>query len=376
MRIGIDARFFGPKQKGLGRYSQKLIENLEEIDQDSNDEYYIFLRRQNFDYFKPINRRFKKVLAEYSWYGWKEQLIFPLLLNKHKIDLMHFCHFNVPIFYRKRFVVTIHDLILFHFPTIKNTTLNRIQYFFKMMMYHLVIRSATKRAVKIITISNYVKEDIKKELKIADEKIIVTKEGFDLNSFFDSVDYQTIFKKYDIINSYLLYVGNAYPHKNLEKLCDAFIEIRRKYLDMNLVIVGGEDYFFNKLKQYIKINQIDGVIFPGFVSDKELDAFYRGAKVFVFPSLYEGFGLPPLEALAKGIAVVSSNRTSMPEILGDTVQYFDPESTDSIVKNIITVLESENRRKEIIKKGEERLKMFSWKKMAQKTLDVYRSAMM
>jgi glycosyltransferase involved in cell wall biosynthesis len=242
-----------------------------------------------------------------------------------------------------------------------------------MMMYHLVIRFATKRAVRIITISNYVKEDIKKELKMVDEKIIVIKEGFDLNSSSDSVGYQTILKKYGIISSYLLYVGNAYPHKNLEKLCDAFIEIKRKNPEMNLVIVGGEDYFFNKLKQYIKINQIDGVIFPGFVSDKELDAFYRGAKVFVFPSLYEGFGLPPLEALAKGVAVVSSDRTSMPEVLGDTVQYFDPESVDSIIRNIVYVLESKDRRSEIIKKGEERLKLFSWKKMARETLDVYRN---
>ncbi len=375
MRIGIDARFFGSEQKGLGRYSQKLVEKLEELVADEGVEYYVFLRKINFDHFQPKNKRFKKVLAEYPWYGWQEQIFFPLLLNKYKIDLMHFCHFNVPIFYRRKFLVTIHDLILFHFPTIENTTLNRFWYFFKKIAYHSVIRSAAERAEKIIAVSDFTKKDIEKELKITENKIIVTKEGFDINERIEKVSCQTILKKYDIINPYLLYVGNAYPHKNLEKLCAAFELIKKEHSDLNLVIVGGEDYFFTRLKKYVRSRKISGIIFPGFISDVELDVFYEKAELFVFPSLYEGFGIPPLEALAKRIAVVSSDRTSMPEILGDAAQYFNPEDVNSIASNILVVLKSKERRSELVKKGEEILKKFSWEKMAQETLDVYKKGM-
>jgi glycosyltransferase involved in cell wall biosynthesis len=169
----------------------------------------------------------------------------------------------------------------------------------------------------------------------------------------------------------MLYVGNAYPHKNLEKLCEAFIQVRKKYPQMKLVIVGGEDYFFSKLKRYINSKKIRGVIFPGFISDEELDCFYRGAELFVFPSLYEGFGLPPLEALARKVAVVSSDRTSMPEVLGDSAQYFNPEDVNSISKNILLVLDSVDLKKDLIEKGEKRLKLFSWEKMAEDILGVY-----
>ena len=372
MRIGIDARFFGSEQKGLGRYSQKLIEKLEELVEDEGTEYYIFLRKINFDLFQPKNKRFKKVLAEYSWYGWREQIFFPLLLNKYKIDLMHFCHFNVPIFYRRKFLVTIHDLILFHFPTVENTTLNHFWYFFKKIAYHLVIRSTAKRAKKIIAVSDFTKKDIEKEFKIPGSKIIVTKEGFDINEKMGAVDYQTILKKYDIINPYLLYVGNAYPHKNLEKLCEAFELVKKEYSDLSLVIVGGEDYFFTRLKKYVRDKKISGIIFPGFISDMELDVFYEKAELFVFPSLYEGFGIPPLEALAKKVAVASSDRTSMPEVLGEAAQYFNPENLCSITNNILVVLNSRERKEELIKKGEEILKKFSWKKMARETLDIYK----
>lgn len=372
MRIGIDARFFGSEQKGLGRYSQKLVEELENIAEDDEVEYYIFLRKINFDYFQPKNKRFKKILAEYSWYGWKEQIFFPLLLNKYNIDLMHFCHFNVPIFYRRKFLVTIHDLILFHFPTVENTTLNYFWYFFKKIAYHLIIKSAAKRARKVVTVSEFTKNDIEKEFKIPRNKIIVIKEGFVINKKTNDIDYRTIFKKYDIINPYLLYVGNAYPHKNLEKLCEAFELVKKEFPDLNLVIVGGEDYFFNRLKRYVRDRKFSGVIFPGFISDAELDVFYEKAELFVFPSLYEGFGIPPLEALAKKVAVVSSNRTSMPEVLGEAAQYFNPEDIHSIANNILVVLKSKKRRDDLIKQGEEILKKFNWRKMAQETLAVYK----
>ena len=120
MRIGIDARFYGSQDKGLGRYSQKLLENLEKIDGGSDREYLVFLRQKGFEQYQPGASNFKKVLADYPWYSWSEQILFPWRLYRYHLDLVHFCHFNVPIFYWKKYVVTIHDLILFHYPTVRN----------------------------------------------------------------------------------------------------------------------------------------------------------------------------------------------------------------------------------------------------------------
>ena len=133
MKIGIDARFFGSIGKGLGRYTQKLIENLEKI--DNENQYVVFLRKENFDEYQPRNKKFQKVLANYQWYTFSEQIKMPLLLNKFNIDLVHFPHFNVPFFYRKKFVVTIHDLILLEFPTVRGTTLNPFFYKIKFLEF-------------------------------------------------------------------------------------------------------------------------------------------------------------------------------------------------------------------------------------------------
>jgi len=126
MKIGIDARFFGPKDKGFGRYTEQLIKNLEKL--DATNQYFIFLRKDRWKEYKPKNKNFKKVLINYKWYGAREQTLLPLKLKKHKLDLMHFTHFNVPIFYRKKFIVTIHDLTLRKFPTRKKSFKNLIFY--------------------------------------------------------------------------------------------------------------------------------------------------------------------------------------------------------------------------------------------------------
>jgi glycosyltransferase involved in cell wall biosynthesis len=169
MTIGIDARFFGPRAKGLGRYAQKLTEELEKID-DQND-YLVFLQRADFDEWRPKNPRFKKVLADYRWYSLAEQLIFPFKLYRQKVDLMHFAHFNVPVLYFGPYVVTIHDLILQYFGTARGSFFGRLKYRFKNLGYKIVIRIIVWRARKIITISNFVKDDIVKAFGVKPEKI-------------------------------------------------------------------------------------------------------------------------------------------------------------------------------------------------------------
>jgi len=160
MRIGIDARFYGSVGKGLGRYVSELIAQLEELDKEND--YFVFLRRANWDEYAPKNPRFTKVLAEFHWYGWSEQVWYPIWLRKFGLDLMHFAHFNVPLLYRRPFVVTVHDLILLSHPTPRATTLGPVLYRFKYLLYRLVIKNALNRAASIVTVSRYSKEQIEK----------------------------------------------------------------------------------------------------------------------------------------------------------------------------------------------------------------------
>lgn len=364
MRIGIDARFFGPHAKGLGRYTQKLVEWLEKT--DTQNDYVIFLRRENFYEFLPQNPRFRKVLADYRWYTLAEQIFFPFVIRRQKVDLMHFPHFNVPIFYFRPFVVTIHDLILQHFSTRRASTLGWLKYWLKNLAYKIIIHSALKRAKKIITVSQYVKREIIKYFKIMPDKIALTYEGAaDGMNDGQAPD----FKKYAITKPFLLYVGNAYPHKNLERLVEGFEILTKKYnQDLQLVLVGGNDYFFQRLE---KEKPAERIVFAGFVSEDELPSFYKSAAVYVFPSLCEGFGLPPLEAMSYGLPVVSSDATCLPEILGEAAVYFNPLEPQTMAEKINLVLTDEKLRRDLIAAGRERIKRFSWKKMAEDLLVIY-----
>ena len=380
MRIGIDARFYGPIGKGLGRYTQKLIENLEKVSAQGgsalggNDQYFIFLRKDNIAEYKPKNKNFKKVLADFPWYSWQEQLKFPRLLNKYDLDLVHFPHFNVPFFYFGKFVVTIHDLILIHFPTVRSTTLNPLFYWFKFFIYKIVIQSAILRSNRIISVSRFTKRDILENYRsIPNEKIRVTHEACEDYCMLSPNKDNEIIARYGIIKPYIMYVGNAYPHKNLERLVLAFKELQKTKKELKLVLIGKMDYFYSRLKLIVREKKIRNVLFLGYVPDYELDTIFRNASAYVFPSLYEGFGLPPLEAMAKGTPVISSDHPCMREILEESAHFFDAANKMKIVEGIREVLEDENLRNDLIKKGYEQIKKYSWKKMARETLEVYKS---
>lgn len=383
MRIGIDARFYGPVGKGLGRYTQKLIENLEKIylqnksasGEKFNDEYFVFLGRENFHEYVPKNPNFHKILADCKWYTFSEQLKMPGILNKFNLDLVHFLHFNVPFFYRKKFLVTIHDLILLEFPTVKSTTLNPLFYRIKFWAYKFIIWSAIQRARKIITVSNFTRNELLKYYKkdLAEEKISLTYEAADDNTKshkFNQLERTELFKKYGIIKPYLLYVGNAYPHKNLERLVLAFSKLK---LDQNyhLVLVGKTDYFYERLKQMVKKNHIEDVIFLGQVTDEVLDLVYQEASAYIFASLYEGFGLPPLEAMTRSIPVISSDHPCMKEILGDSAYFFNGNNENEITSAMEKILKKTNLRNSLIQKGLSQVKKYSWIKMAKETRAVY-----
>src|SRR3989344_3696786 len=370
MRVGIDARFYGPIGKGLGRYTQKLIENLEEI--DTENKYYIFLRKENFNEYQPQNKNFRKVLADYQWYGFSEQINMPRLLKKYNLDLVHFPHFNVPLFYRKKFIVTIHDLILLHFPTVRGTTLNPLFYWLKFMAYKIVIGSAIKRANGVIAVSNFTKKDILKHYKIPEEKIAVTYEACSrLSANYPPKKGDRILEKYGIMKPYILYIGNAYPHKNLEKLVLAFVRIAEKNPQLHLTLVGKEDYFYKILKNFVWNNKLKNIIFSGHISDEDLNEIYRNSEMYIFPSLYEGFGLPPLEAMASGIPVAASNHECIREVLGNAAYYFDGLEIEELESAMAKITTDENLRKDLIAKGYGQVKKYDWKKTAEQTLEIY-----
>lgn len=374
MKIGIDARFFGTSGKGLGRYTQKLIEELEKI--DHNNQYYIFLNKHNFDEYQPKNPNFYKILANIPWYSWQEQIIFPKILNKYKLDLVHFLHFNVPIFYRKSYFVTIHDLILLEYPTRKASKLNFIMYNIKNLAYRLVIMNAVRTAKKVITISNYTTESVKKNFNIKNDKINMIYEGVDLEKFNPLYVQEFNFNKFNLKkNKYILYVGNAYPHKNIDVLVEVFAKLKqRKNIDkdLKLVLVGKKDYFFELImNQVSQLNLEEYIIFPGYVPDEELISLYDQCLFYVFPSLYEGFGLPPLEAIALGAPIVVSNATCLPEIFGEYIEYFDPKSSQNMEKVLYSFILDYKKRELQKKYHSVILSKYSWSDMAKNTKKLY-----
>lgn len=388
-RIGIDARFYGPLGKGLGRYVQELVDNIIQLNRDSDYEfeYVVFLGPDNFNEFKNNDPHVHKKLVTLPWYSWREQLFFPFILQREKLDLVHFPHFNVPLFTPIPFVVTIHDLILTRFPSRRASMLPAAFYWFKQLVYRLVIKVAVQRARMIIAVSKFTRQDIIKQFKAKPEKVIVTYEGVAnlMKQSESSVvvsDSGIVQQKYKISSPFILYVGNAYPHKNLERLLIVFKRLRQRYSDLSLVIVGKDDYFYERLKksaQNLSLWSQDGkggvansVIFPGYVPDADLATLYKQALFYVFPSFYEGFGLPPLEAMTYSCPVASSNQASLPEIIGEAAMYFNPYDEQEMLDKLSDFVENEQLRQDLVSKGEKRILNFTWLKCAQETLDIYR----
>jgi len=391
MKIGIDARFYGPIGKGLGRYTQEVVDNLMKITSANGGagfNYVIFLSPENFDEFICDEPFVKKVKVNIKWYSWAEQLLFPFYLWQEKLDLVHFPHFNIPIFTPSKFVVTIHDLILTHFPTVRATTRSHFIYFLKNLAYRLVIKAAVIRAHRIIAVSQFTKDDIVNKLKVKTDKISVTYEGVTNlakgrdSLFVAKLNNQETLEQYHIAKNFLLYVGNAYPHKNLEALLRVFNRLHREKPELRLVLVGKEDYFYHQVENYARSlnlwqreNINSPVIFPGYIPDAQLEILYQEARAYIFPSFYEGFGLPPLEAMAKGCPVISSNQASLPEILGQAAVYFNPGDEEEMLLKIRQVLTDDDQRQKLISLGQEQAKKYNWWECAHQTMLVYQQAL-
>jgi glycosyltransferase involved in cell wall biosynthesis len=379
MRIGIDARFYGTLGKGLGRYTSELIRHLEKHDQ-AND-YVIFLRDANFDEYTPSAPNFTKVRAEVQWYSLHEQLWYPWFLRKFNLDLMHFLHFNVPFFYRKPYVVTIHDLILLSHPTPRMSTLGPLLYRIKYGVYKHIIRHAIAASRTVLTFAQFTKNEMRRVFPEAVTKPIIVSYQAASPAFAGRTTSAVPASVAALPTPFLLYVGNAYPHKNLERLIAAFQQFRAgepsAFSKYHLVLVGAPDYFYDRVRSEAAASGLaEHVHFFGKATDEELRAIYDAATAYVFPSLCEGFGLPPLEAMARNIPVASSNSSCLPEILHDAALYFDPMSTDDIARAMREIVSDQQLREQLVQKGAALLPTYSWDTLAKDTIETYLHARM
>ncbi len=366
MKIGIDARMYRSSVAGIGRYSQNLIKNLLEI--DTEDQFVLFMTDEDYREFeksKAQNPNVKIQIINIPHYSIAEQTKLPKIIERENLDLMHFLNFNYPVRYKGKFIVTIHDLTLLIYPqTAKDTNI------FKQSAYKYTMKKACQNALKIIAVSQNTKKDIVKKFKIQSSKIKVIYEAADdIDKFKNQKSKCKIKEKYTINKPVILYVGQYREHKNIKGLLETY-KILKETFACQLVLVG------NVPENYKNIIDNDpnlrDILRPGFVTNEELTSWYKIASVFCFPSFYEGFGLPGLEAMMMGTPVVASKTSSLPEIYKDAALYFDPSNSHDIADKIKIVLSNEKMSKNLSEKGKLIVKSFSWRKTAEETLKVYK----
>ena len=362
MRIGFDARMIS--HPGIGRYIKNLLNAMLRL--NTEHEFLVF---GNKDLLATCNLQLTTD-SIIHWnapiYSIKEQLSNPF--NGHGLDIVHIPHFNVPLGIGKgggkgkgRLVVTIHDLIYTKFPEYLPLVKRKIARF--------LINSAIKRSDTIISVSENTKKDILEISPIAEKKTEVIFEAADpaFKVLCDKVRLDSVRGRYSLPENMVLFVGSLKKHKNIERLVDAYNKAKTR-TPCNLVIIGRYHKQDSKILRKIRSS---GIIYLGEVSAEDIVAIYNLADLLVFPSLYEGFGLPVLEAFASGVPVAASNASSLPEVVGDAGVLFDPYDTDDICDKICKIMSDKALRHDLIEKGQERLKEFSWEKTAEQTLAVY-----
>ena len=367
MRIGIDVRFYGTKDTGIGRYVQNLILNLGKIDRVN--QYVVFGWGTVRDEVKAF-KNFKWVKLQTRPYSIAEQLVNPIVFAKEKLDLLHVPHFNAPIFYPGKYIITIHDLIKHLSVGRATTTLPYYQYLIKHLVYRFSIRVNLSRADKIIVPAFFWKEYLIKHFGLSEEKIFVTYESatkFLLKK--KTLNPQEVLHKYNLNKPYVIYTGNLYPHKNVPFLIEAIKQFNASHEHrLELALACARNDIFNNA-----VKTDETIKFLGFVPDEELAALYGQALALVQPSLIEGFGLTGLEAMSVGLPVLSSDSTCLPEIYGRAALYFDPRNTSDLVRKLAQFFSDQELSINLIAAGNKRVKQFSWQRMARQTLAVYKT---
>ncbi len=353
--------------RGIGRYVEELVRAMLEVEPEHT---YVLVTRHPIHPFSS-HASVETVVADIPWYGVSEQLRMPGVLRSLNADVIHVPHWNVPLLASGPLVVTIHDLLLRHIPqSARISTRSSIVAAVKRVGYRVTLASALSHARRVIVPTQFTSDDVKSFYPSVKEKVVVTGEGMSRHVR------PTNGSRKPPREQFLLYVGSAYPHKGLDLLIDAWEELEMRYSGLRLKIAGAEDAFMQKVKLDAQKRGLSRVEFLGYVPDEKLATLYGEAAAFVFPSNFEGFGLPPLEALQAGCPVVSSNAAALPEVLGkDSVFYFQHGSKVAILRAIDRVLQDPIQARRRVAEVLPNLHMrHDWKKAAARTLDVYREA--
>ena len=372
MKILIDARFWGLENAGLGRYTQNLIKELVKIDRKNT--YSVLLRDK---YFRGLNfpQNWEKIRAEVKHYSLAEQVALPGIIRKAKADLIHFLHFNAPFFTPGKYIVTIHDLLMHRQKGTQATTLPPFAYFFKRAGYRMVFSKAAGGAEKVIVPSKFVKKELEKNHRLKEDSVRVIYEGLDEN--FSPGTSRVNLKRFGLKEGrYFVFVGNAYPHKNLKRAIEATVLLNRTApSEVKFLIITPKGIFTERLKRDVKKAGAEKFVrITGFVEDEVLKGLYASSLGLLYPSLSEGFGLPGLEAMSSGTLAVVSDIRVFKEIYKDCAVYFNPYDFGDIQRAMMDVWEMEaDERIGMVSKGLELVKKYSWNEMARETLKVYES---
>ncbi len=353
MRIAIDARKL--RDFGIGTHIRNILIGLARLDRTT--EYVVLCRPDDMNVGDVLGPNFRVVAESAPPYSLAEQVRIPFALARERVDLVHEPHYVLPPAIRCRSVVTIHDCIHLMFPQYLP---NRLA----LVYARAAMWSATRKADRILTVSEASKRDILRFFDVPPEKVSVIHNAID-ERFLGPADtgrMDLVRQRYQLDHPFVLYVGNIKPHKNVERLIAAFAKAREGGPDhLKLVIIGDELSKYPALRQAVHRHKLEKhVRFLGFQTQETLAAVYHLARVFVFPSLYEGFGLPPLEAMACGTPVVTSNVSSLPEVAGDAALLVDPYDVDAIADGIHRVVTDDGLRADLSARGIARVREFSW----------------
>ncbi len=362
MRIGIDLTHCYQRNGGIQRYAIELTRALLEIDHEN--EYILFFRGEirkelaNLKATMYVSAIKQQVLCEQTWL-WRQA-------NRARLDVLHLTGFAGPLLYSGKTVSTVHDMTQFLFPETMKTS--------QFLYWRWLLPLALKRREAVITISDHSAQDISRILGIPSNQLNVIPLAVDsvfTHTWTDSHS-DAVVQKHHLPDYFFLIVGTLEPRKNHIRLLEAYTHLCRQTDTLpDLVFVGRKGWLYDSvLHRVSELNLDERVHFVGAVPDVDLAVIYHLAEALLYPSLYEGFGLPILEAMASGCPVLTSNVSSIPEVAGDAAHYVDPISTKGIAEGMLAILNPELR-SELIERGYSQVKKFSWKKVAEKTLAVY-----
>jgi glycosyltransferase involved in cell wall biosynthesis len=371
LRIGIDGRGIYKTIDGIGRYSLNLIRSLASIDQ--TNQYIIFKNKEIREKIVDVPN-FQEIEIDFRHLSMRSLIYLPLLIKKYNLDVFHSPFFIAPLWGVKNLIVTVHDLMALTFPGFfggRGYLKQKVAYWY----HRIFVPLSIKKAKKIIAVSQSTKMDLINYLHIDSERISVIYEAVD--DYFKkphTADELGKFKKNKgLPANYFLYTGNMKPYKNINLMISALAILKNKgVLKHKLLMAGRKDRFFPIVYKEVKDKNLsDDVVFLDYVSDEELPLLIKCADIFIFPSLYEGFGLPALEAMSLGVPTIVSNASSLPEVVSDGAIIIDSHDPQDLAQAVVSLLKDEDLRKNLSKRGIERSKVFSWRKAAEETLEVY-----